>query len=172
MKSLTTIAAASMALLMLLALPITAWAQEWARPGLRHGCGWRHRDIAADRHNLRAQWREIHRDRFELQRNLANGNWAAARAEREDLRRDYLNVGRQRWDLHQDYRELHGYGPYQGYVPPLSYSVGPQVNYRPISYRVPPAAPGPVYGSPLAPQLPVGTSNPQGLGALLGGILP
>jgi hypothetical protein len=176
MKSFTRIAVASVALLML-ALPISAGAQEWGRPGWRHGCGWRHRDIAADHHNLHAQWRDIHRDRFELQRDLANGNWAAAQAERQDLRRDYMNVRRQRWDLHQDYQQLHGYGPGQNYVPPVSYNVGPQIDYRPIAYRSPfnAPAPNPGYGSPIAPyysQLPPGTPNPQGLGALLGGILP
>ena len=178
MKSLIKIAAGAIALLML-AVPLAANAQEWAGPGARAGCRWRHRDIAWDRHNLRAQWRDIHRDRWELQRDLANGNWAAAQAERNDLRRDYLNVRRQRWDLERDYQQTTGAGPQSGYVAPMGYAGGPQIDYmapvvRPLPVIVPPGTGYTGYGSPLYPSGPASYAAPngQGLGALLSGLVP
>jgi hypothetical protein len=178
MKAFRKIAAGAIALLML-AVPLAANAQELGGPGMRAGCGWRHRDIAWDRHKLRSQWRDIHRDRWELQRDLANGNWAAAQAERNDLRRDYMNVRRQRWDLQRDYRPTPGPGPGWGYAP-MGYVSGPQINYmapavRPLPVNVPPANPYSAgYGSPLYPSGPASYAGPngQGLGALLNGLVP
>ncbi|HKD66731.1 MAG TPA: hypothetical protein VKB84_07815 [Candidatus Binataceae bacterium] len=103
MKSLKKLALTGVALLML-AIPMTARAQEWRAPyRYRYGCPIVHRDIAWDRHNLRAQWRDIGRDRAALRYDRANGYWGAARAERADIRHDYFNVRRDRYDLRRDY---------------------------------------------------------------------
>jgi hypothetical protein len=51
-----------------------------------------HRDIRHDEH-------KIAQDRRELRRDLRNGNYAAARHERRELRREYR-------DLNQDRRQL------------------------------------------------------------------
>ncbi len=123
MKSFTILAAAALALLT--AVPFTAQAQEWGGP--RYGCGWRHRDIAIDRHNLNRQWRDIRHDRFELRQDMASGNWAAAQAERNDLRHDYFNVDRQRRDIRRDYQG-------QPYMVPMSYNPVGQPYYGPHAY--------------------------------------
>jgi hypothetical protein len=60
-----------------------------------------------DRRDLRRDiWRDeakIARDRRELRRDLYYGNYAAARHERRELRREYR-------DLNRDRRELYWYG--------------------------------------------------------------
>lgn len=85
------------ATLLMLTVPMAAHAYDWDG-------GWRHRDIARDRYELRGQWRDVHRDRWELNRDRRLGYWGAARAERADIRRDLMNVRRERRDLYYDYR--------------------------------------------------------------------
>jgi hypothetical protein len=172
MKSLTRWALTGMALLML-AAPMTARAQEWRRPGYGYGCGWRHRDITWDRHNLRRQWRDIDRDRWALHRDIANGNWAGAQAERADIAGDLMNVGRDRRDLYRDYHGIPGPGP--GFVPPSYFGAVPRTNYIPPQAYVPPisTAYGPAtYGTNYYPAAPLNYAGGQGLGALLGRVLP
>jgi hypothetical protein len=100
MKSLRKLAVAGVALLML-AAPIAANAFEW-HPGYRYGCAPYH-SLGWDRHNLHAESRDIHRDRFALRADLASGNWAAARAERADIRHDYFQARRDRFALYHGY---------------------------------------------------------------------
>jgi hypothetical protein len=102
MKSLSRLVLIGAALVMM-AVPMTAQAQEYRGYGHPYACGWRHRDITWDRYNLHRQWRDIGRDRFALRQDVANGNWAAARAERADIYRDMRNVRRDRYDLYRDY---------------------------------------------------------------------
>jgi len=169
MKSLTRLVLAGMALLML-SVPMTAQAQEWRGYG-GYGCGWRHRDIAWDRHNLHRQWRDIGRDRWELRQDYANDNWGAARAERADIQRDLMRVRRQRWDLYRDYRGLPG--PNMSYMPPANYVPVPRTNYLPPAAYVPPV--NNAYVASAYPTYPGGYYNAptgQGLGALLGSIIP
>src|SRR5215469_3230219 len=122
MKSLKRVALTAIALLML-AVPMTAQAQVWNNRHVYGNC-WRNRDIVMDRRNLHGEWRDIARDRFALHQDIANGNWAAARAERADIAQDYMNVRRQRWDLNHDY-----YGRNPGYLPPTAFSAPPRTNY-------------------------------------------
>jgi hypothetical protein len=189
MKSLTSWALTGAALLML-TIPMTAQAQELGRGAFRHGyaCAWRHRDIAWDRHNLRGQRADIGRDRFALRQDIANGNWGAAQAERDDIRRDFMNVRRQRRDLYRDYRGMPGPGPEVGYMPLSNFGAVPRTNYMPPAAYVPPfnsayvpgryaAYPASYYGNTAAPYYPAAPSNyaglnGQGLGGLLGNILP
>ena len=165
MKSLTRWALTGMALLML-AAPITAQAQEWRRPGYGYGCGWRHRDIYQDRRNLRYQWRDIHRDRWALRQDIANGNWAAARAERADIRGDLMNVRRDRRDLYRDYHGIPG----PGFIPPSYYGAVPRTNYIPPQAYVPPI--NSTYAPATYPAVPLNYAGGQPLGALLGRVLP
>lgn len=171
MKSLTRWALTGVAMLML-AAPMTARAQEWRRPGYGYGCGWRHRDMAWDRHNLRHQWRDIGRDRFELRQDIANGNWGAAQAEQADIQGDLMNVRRQRRDLYRDYYGVADPGvgyvqPYFGGVPRTSY-LPPQAYPAPINSAYVPASYPPAQYYPIAPNYAGG----QGLSALLGNVLP
>ncbi len=164
MKSLTRLVLTAVALLVL-AAPLTARAQEWRR-GYGYGCGWRHRDIAWDRHHLHRQWRDIRHDRFELRQDIANGNWAAAQAERADIQGDLMNVRRQRRDLYRDYQGIPGpgaaYVPQTNYLPPQAYVPPLNPAYAPASY---PAA-------QYYPGAPANYAGGQGLGALLGNLLP
>jgi hypothetical protein len=137
MKSLTKWTLTAAALLMLTA-PMSAQAYEWSPRGNGYGCGWRHRDIVWDRHHLHRQWRDIGRDRFALRQDIANGDWAAARAQREDIRDDLMNVRRQRRDLYRDYR---GMDPGMGYMPTSNFSAVPRTNYVAPQAYVPPVNP-------------------------------
>jgi hypothetical protein len=56
--------------------------------------GWR------DRRDIRRDEGRIARDRRELRRDLYRGNYAAARHERRELRREYRDVNRYRRDLY------------------------------------------------------------------------
>jgi hypothetical protein len=192
MKSLKRLALGGIALLML-GFPMTAQAQGW---GYRHadGCGWRHRDIAWDRHNLHSQWRDIGRDRFALRQDIANGNWAAARAQRADIAQDYMNVRHQRWDLYHDYSggqpgylppASYGMPPRTAFLPPATYAMPPRTAFLPpATYAMPPRTaflPPATYPQPVNQVYPGayssypvnnGGANGQGLGALLGNILP
>ena len=58
---------------------------------------WRHRDIRRDE-------AKIAHDRRELRRDLDRGNYAAARHERKELRREYRDLNRDRRDLYWDRR--------------------------------------------------------------------
>jgi len=49
----------------------------------------------------------VARDRSELRDDLRNGNYAAARAEREDLRNDYRDISRDRQELAGDWRDYY-----------------------------------------------------------------
>ena len=102
MKSLKKLVLAGVALLMLAAVPMTANAYEFVRPG----CGYvyaPYRSFACDRHNIRVQDRDIGRDRLALRQDLLTHNWAAARAERADIRHDIFNVQRDRYFLYRGY---------------------------------------------------------------------
>lgn len=171
MKSFTRLILTAMALLVL-AAPITAQAQEWRR-GYGYGCGWRHRDIAWDRRNLHRQWRDIRHDRYALRQDIANGNWAAAQAERADIQGDLMNVRRQRRDLYRDYG-IPGPGP--AYAAPSNYIAAPPSSYLPPQAYMPPINPAYVPPSyPAAqyyPAAPANYAGGQGLGALLGNLLP
>jgi hypothetical protein len=124
MKSLTAWVLA--ATLMFLAVPMAAQAHEWSAG---NGYGWRHRDIVHDRHDIRRDWRDVSRDRWELRQDLATGNWGAARAERADIYHDLTDIHRDQRDLYRDY---HGVpGRYFGYAP-MSYTTYPAPNYRPL----------------------------------------
>ncbi len=170
MKCLTRRALAALALL-ILTVPMAAQAQE------RGGC-WRNRDIAWDRHHLRGQWRDIRRDRFALRQDLANGNWAAARAEREDIQRDFMNVRRQRRDLYRDYQGFPGPGPDIGYMPPPpnygatygGYLPGSSMAYAPLTSYGNSAVPYYPTAPPNYPSFPA--QNPGLLGLLSGGNSP
>jgi hypothetical protein len=169
MKSLTKWTLTAAALLML-AAAVPAHAYEWGRRGDGYRCGWRHRDIVWDRHNLHRQWRDIGRDRFALRRDIANGDWAAAQAQRGDIREDLMNVRRQRRDLYRDYHGIPDppvhYLPFSNYgaLPPAPY--GPQPPLPPLSRAYLPASYAPAQYDPAAPNY-----AGQGLGALLGNFL-
>jgi hypothetical protein len=96
------------ALLMLMA-PMAAQARDFDFH--RGYCrGWGHYDIYRDRRDIRHDWRDVGRDRFFLHRDLANGNWAAARFQRADIRNDLRDIHGDRWDLYRDHRFLpYGY---------------------------------------------------------------
>ncbi|MGA2337768.1 MAG: hypothetical protein WA383_11240 [Terriglobales bacterium] len=57
-----------------------------------------------DRRDIPLDEARIARDRRELRRDLYYGNYAAARHERKELRRDYRNLSRDRRDLYWDRR--------------------------------------------------------------------
>jgi hypothetical protein len=78
---------------MLLMVPAAAMAHEGCHEWHRHA-SWRERDIA--------------RDRYQLQRDLAYGNWRAARAERADIERDEWNLHRDRF-VQYPYYQRYGY---------------------------------------------------------------
>jgi hypothetical protein len=59
--------------------------------------GWRDRDLRRDE-------AKIANDRRELRRDLYNGNYRAARHERNELRREYRDVNRDRRELYWDRR--------------------------------------------------------------------
>jgi hypothetical protein len=102
MKSLKKLVLAGVALLMLAAVPMTAHAYEFARPVYAYGYA-PYRSFAWDRHNIHAQFRDIAHDRFALREDLATHNWAAARAERADIRHDLFHVQRDRFFLYRGY---------------------------------------------------------------------
>jgi hypothetical protein len=56
-----------------------------------------HRDIRQDKHKIAHDGRELRRD-------LRNGNYAAARHERRELRREYRDVNRDRRHLDRERR--------------------------------------------------------------------
>jgi hypothetical protein len=60
--------------------------------------GWR------DRRDIRRDEARIAHDRAELRRDLYYGNYRAARHERQELRREYRDVNRDRRDLYLDRR--------------------------------------------------------------------
>jgi len=95
--------------LLLLIAPMAAQARDcdFYR---RYHPGWRHYDIYRDRRDLRHDWRDVGRDRFALRRDLANGYWGAARAQRADIGRDLADIRGDRRDVYRDYRYLpYGY---------------------------------------------------------------
>jgi len=51
-----------------------------------------------DRRDMRRDEAKIAHDRWELQRDLSCGNYAAARHERDELRREYRDLNRDRRD--------------------------------------------------------------------------
>jgi len=57
-----------------------------------------------DRRDIRHDEARIARDRRDLRRDLYYGDYAAARHERKDLRRDYRDLNRDRRDLYWDRR--------------------------------------------------------------------
>ena len=64
--------------------------------------GWRNRsDIRRD---IRRDEAKIAKDQRELRRALHNGNYAAARRERKELRREYRDVSRDRRELNWERR--------------------------------------------------------------------
>ncbi len=134
MKSLTAWVLAGA--LLVLAAPMAAQAHEWGEHGYRDrdGYGWRHRDFFRDRRDIRGDWRDVNRDRYELREDIANGYWRAARAERADIRRDLGDIHRDRWDRYSDY---YGSLPRQNFATVPLYSVLPVPNnyyryYRPF----------------------------------------
>jgi hypothetical protein len=85
-------------LLMLIA-PVAAQAQ----PCYFHRAyypGVRHYDRFLDRRDLRHDWRDVARDRFQVRRDLAYGNSYAARAQHADIARDLADIRIDRYDLH------------------------------------------------------------------------
>jgi hypothetical protein len=60
--------------------------------------GWR------DRRDIHHDEARIAHDRYELRRDLHYGNYGAARHERNELRREYRDVNRDRRDLYWDRR--------------------------------------------------------------------
>jgi len=81
--------------LMMLMVPTAAMAHDGCYREYRHA-GWRERDLA--------------HDRYELQRDLAYGNWRAARAERADIQRDEWNLHRDRFEQYPYYQRYGYYG--------------------------------------------------------------
>lgn len=77
--------------LMMLMVPAAAMAQGPCYDGYRH-MAWQQRDLA--------------RDRFQLRRDMAYGNWPAARAERADIRHDEWNLNRERVAQYRDYQRF------------------------------------------------------------------
>jgi hypothetical protein len=90
--------------LMMFVVPATAMAYD--------GCGWGYRpgyvyrDMSRDRHQLRYEQADLARDRYRLDRDLAYGNWWAARARRADINRDLNRMQWQRMDLSRDYQSF------------------------------------------------------------------
>jgi len=76
--------------------------------------GWRYHDVVRDRRDLRADWRDVGRDRIQLRRDIAYGNWYAARAQRADIARELRDIHADRRDLNRGYFSL----PPQGYYLP------------------------------------------------------
>ena len=62
-------------------------------------------EVACSLRFLRSDYREVARDRTELRDDLRSGNYAAARAERQDLRNDYREVRHDGQDLARDWRD-------------------------------------------------------------------
>jgi hypothetical protein len=50
--------------------------------------------------------RDIARDRYQLQRDMAYGNWRAARVARADIQRDEWNLNRDRFAQYPDYQRF------------------------------------------------------------------
>ena len=57
--------------------------------------------------HLRNDYRDVARDRSELRADLRTGNYAAARAERQDLQSDYRDIHRDRQELAGDWRDYY-----------------------------------------------------------------
>jgi hypothetical protein len=64
--------------------------------------GWRDRD--QNRQDMRYDEAQIARDRRELRRDLCEGNFAAARRERAEIRYRYRDLNRDRRNLYWDRR--------------------------------------------------------------------
>lgn len=61
-------------------------------------------DAWRDRRDMRHDEARVAHDRRELRRDLYHGNYAAARHERREIRREYRDINRDRRDLYWDRR--------------------------------------------------------------------
>jgi hypothetical protein len=91
--------------LMMLAVPATAMAGPCYpyRHYDRAGC-----NLSYRRRDLRNDWRDVSRDRYNLHRDLAEGRYGAARAQEADIRHEMADIRGDQFALR---RESRGY-PY------------------------------------------------------------
>lgn len=63
-------------------------------------------DRGGDYRDIRNDQSKIAQDRWELNRDLRNGNYAGAREERQELRSEYRDANRDRRDVRRDTRDI------------------------------------------------------------------
>jgi hypothetical protein len=85
--------------LMLLMVPAAAMAG----PCYPYGGYARDRAIGYERRDIRNDWRDVSRDRYNLNRDLAEGRYGAARAQEADIRRDMADIHSDQFALRRDY---------------------------------------------------------------------
>jgi hypothetical protein len=95
--------------LLILMAPMAAQAQDCYfhrayYPGVRHY------DRYLDRRDLRHDWHDVARDRFQLRRDIATGNWWGARAQRADIARDMADIHLDRYDRYHGLPPGYPYG--------------------------------------------------------------
>src|SRR5690348_9272062 len=78
-------------------------AQDW-RPNrdLRHD----YADRRADKRDIGNDKAQVAHDRWELRRDLRDGNYAGVREERQELRSEYRDINRDRKDVRHDTRDI------------------------------------------------------------------
>lgn len=91
--------------LMMLVVPASAMAYDGCGWGYRPGA-YTYRDFGREQNRLRYERRDLARDRYRMQQELAYGNWRAARAQQADINRDVNQMRWQRYYLAHDYQRF------------------------------------------------------------------